>query len=83
MATRVISSKPQCDELKGLLPIQVGQDLFTMHVVGKNKDWKQFVELGKPGMRSIKRSDLLNARKVATLVNFANEQVFVSGGQDP
>ena len=30
------------NELKGMLPIQVGQDLFALRVTGKNTDWRQY-----------------------------------------
>ena len=41
------------------------------------------MNLDSTSLRSENRSDLLTARMVPTLANFADEFVFVSGGQDP
>lgn len=71
------------DELKGYLPIQVKQDLYALHVAGKNTNWRQYQDLDRAKMKRVDRANLLNARQVPSLANFADEFIFVSGGQDP
>ena len=54
-----------------------------MHVAGKNTAWSQYQDLDKASMRKIDRANLLTARQVPSLTNFADRHIFVSGGQDP
>ena len=41
------------------------------------------MDLDSASLQCVNRSDLLTTRMVPTLANFADEFVFVSGGQDP